>query len=253
MTRVISCVNQKGGVGKTTLCANLTGALAHLGYKVLVVDIDPQGHLSQHLGIRTIEGQRGVYDVLQGDTSLLDASIDVSENLRVVPPGESLVRLESVQMKAGRGLLLRKALEKIESDAFDFVVIDCPPSNGFLVVNAIAASQELLIPVTADYLGLSGVSAMTKQIKRYEDVMGRFEHLWIVVSRYQRRAVSKEAEAKLRHYFGKNVAEQVIYERAVTAECPGHGQPVIQYAPRSKSSKEFIVLAKHILGGEHRE
>lgn len=253
MTRVISCVNQKGGVGKTTLCANLAGALAHLGHTVMMIDIDPQGHLSQHLGIRSHQHQLGVYDVLQGDATLLEASVDVSDHLLVVPPGEPLVRLESVQMKAGRGLLLRKALESVELKTFDFVVIDCPPSNGFLVVNAIAASQELLIPVTPDYLGLSGVSAMTKQIKRYEDVMGHFDNLWIVVSRFQRRAVSKEAEAKLRHYFGEKVAAQVIHERAVTAECPGHGQSVLSYAPRSKSSKEFIALAQHILGGENRE
>ncbi|MDM7861896.1 ParA family protein [Alteromonas sp. ASW11-36] len=253
MTRVISCVNQKGGVGKTTLCANLTGVLAHMGHKVIVIDIDPQGHLSQHLGIRASQNPLGIYDVLQGDALLLDVGVEVAENLYVVPPGESLVRLESVQMKAGRGLLLRKALENIETEGVDFVVIDCPPSNGFLVVNAIAASQELLIPVTPDYLGLSGISAMTKQIKRYEEVMGRFDNLWIVVSRFQRRAVSKEAEAKLRHYFGRKVVAQVIYERAVTAECPGHGQPVIRYAPRSKSSKEFIALAQHILGGESRE
>lgn len=253
MTRVISCVNQKGGVGKTTLCANIADALTHLGNRVMAVDMDPQGHLSQHFGIRVSPQQLGVYDVLQGEATLLDAGADVSEKLFVVPPGELLVRLESVQMKAGRGLLLRKAFDSVELDTFDFIVIDCPPSNGFLVVNAIAASQELLIPVTPDYLGLSGVSAMLKQVKRYEEVMGHFDNLWIVVSRFQRRVVCKEAEAKLRHYFGEKVASQVIHERAVTAECPGHGKSVLRYAPRSKSSKEFIALAQHILGGENRE
>jgi len=246
MTRVISCVNQKGGVGKTTVCANTAHALALSGKRVLVVDADPQGHLSQYLGI-VDEPERGLFGVLQDSCALLDTAIEVEDNLSLVPPGKQLVRMESVHMKAGRGLLLRKAMKLADLSRFDFVLLDCPPSNGFLVVNAIAASQELLVPVTPDYLGLSGLSKMAQQVKRYEKVMGDFTHLWVVVSRFQRRAVSREAEQKIRFYFGEKVTRQVIFERAAIAESPGHGQSVLAYAPNSKSSQEFMALARQIL------
>ncbi|MFC3093115.1 ParA family protein [Alteromonas sediminis] len=245
MTRIISCVNQKGGVGKTTLCANLAHALASLGKRVLVIDADPQGHLSQHLGV-VDDPELGLFSVLQEEHTLLQASVKVTDSIALIPPGRQLVRLESVHMKPGRGLLLRKAMQQAALEEFDFVLLDCPPSNGFLVVNAIAASKELLIPVTPDYLGLSGLSKMAKQIKRYEQVMGDFTELWIVISRFQRRAVNREAEQKIRFYFGDKVTPQVIFERAATAESPGHGMSVLQYAPNSKSSDEFVALAEQI-------
>lgn len=247
MARIISCVNQKGGVGKTTLCVNVADALARKRQRVLVLDLDPQGHLSQCLGVRE-KSSTGMYSVVQSESSIRDASITLGDYLTLVPPGDKLIRLESVQMKAGRGLRVRRAIAEVTRD-FDFVLMDCPPSNGFLVVNAIAASSELLIPVTPDYLGLSGLSEMMHQIRRYEDVMGKFSQLWFVVSRYQKRKVSDEAVNKIKHYLGDRVTTQVITEKAVVAECPGHGKPVSSYAPRSNSRKEFDNLAAQILEG----
>ncbi|WP_100641843.1 ParA family protein [Alteromonas facilis] len=252
MTRNISFVNQKGGVGKTTMCANLADALALKGHKVVAVDMDPQGHLSQYLGCLD-KSLPGVYEIIQGETSVSDVCVTLSDNLRLVPPGEKLMRLESVQMSPGRGLIMRKSLAKDAALQADFVLFDCPPSNGFLVINGIAASQELLVPVTPDFLGLSGLSEMTKQIKRYENVMGSFNHLWVVVSRFQHRAVSREAEAKIRQYFNSKVTEQVIHERAAIAESPGHGQSVIRYSNDSPSADEFMALASEIERGNHSE
>lgn len=245
MTRVMSCVNQKGGVGKTTICVNLADALVQRGKRVLLIDMDPQGHMSQCLGVRD-KSLPGVHDVLQGEKEIADVYQVISESLLLVPPGEHLIRLESVQMKPGRGLRLRKAMQNLDEDQFDYVIMDCAPSNGFLVVNAIAASQELLVPVTPDYLGLSGLSEIVKQISKYEQVMGKFKHLWVVISRFQKRKVSEEAKEKIHHYFGSRVAKQVIAERAVVAESPGHGIPISKYAPRSKSKQEFNALAEQI-------
>ena len=218
-----------------------------MGKKVLMIDMDPQGNLAQHFGLWE-KAKHGVYSVIQGESDIADISVEVSDNLTLVPPGEKLVRLESVQMKPGRGLMLRKALEGKLSQ-FDMVVIDCPPNNGFLVVNAIAAANELLIPVTPDFFGLNGLSEMIKQSRRYERVLGKFEHTWILISRYQTRKVSDEAESKIRHYFGDQVPKQVISERAVVAECPGHGKPLANYASGSESFSQFQQAAKEMLMG----
>ncbi|WP_100658408.1 ParA family protein [Alteromonas flava] len=248
MTRNISFVNQKGGVGKTTMCANLADALAIKGHKVIAIDMDPQGHLSQHLGCmdKTVPG---VYEVIQGEAQLSEVFIECADNLRLVAPGAKLMRLESVQMSPGRGLIMRKAIAKESGLDADFILFDCPPSNGFLVINGIAASNELLVPVTPDFLGLSGLSEMTKQIQRFEKVMGQFAHLWVVISRFQHRTVCREAEEKIRHYFGDKVAHQVIFERAAIAESPGHGQSVIRYSQRSSSADDFMALASELERG----
>ncbi|WP_026375384.1 ParA family protein [Aestuariibacter salexigens] len=248
MTRIVSCVNQKGGVGKTTVCVNMADALVQKGNNVLVIDMDPQAHCSQHFGIFS-KPEHGVYRVIQSESSLDDEVVEVFSGLSVVPAGQQLIRLESVQMKPGRGLRLRKAIQAMRKQ-YDFILIDCPPSNGFLVVNAIAASQELLVPVTPDYFGLSGLSEMTQQIKRFERVMGDFRRCWILISRYQSRKVSQQAEEKIRHYFKQDVIKQVVRERTVLAECPGHGMPVSRYAPRSMACKEFRQAASQLLQEE---
>lgn len=243
--RVLSCVNQKGGVGKTTLCANIAASMAQSGANVLAIDMDPQGHLASYLGVRERD-LPGVFDVLQGDVSISAVARPISSTLSLVPGGKDLLKLESVQMKPGRGLRLRKAIADMR-DKPDIVVIDCPASNGFLVVNAIAASKELVVPVTADFLGLSGLSDMTRLIQRYETVMGKFNRVWVVLSRYQRRKLSEEAAAKIKHYFKDKVVPTVIHERTAVAESPGHGSAVVEYAPKSKGAGEFHELAKFLM------
>ncbi|MCC2616032.1 ParA family protein [Aestuariibacter halophilus] len=243
--RIIGCVNQKGGVGKTTVCVNLAAAFRAKGLRVLAIDLDPQAHLSQSLGIFD-PPTLSLDSALQGDCTLSEACIEVENGLQLVAAGQHLFRLESVQMKKGRGLRLKSLLQPLSGE-FDIVMIDCPPSNGFLVVNGIAASTELLVPVTADYLGLSGLSAMLKQLQRYERVLGRFERKWVVINRYQSRKICRQARTRLQHYLGERLLPLVVQERAVLAECPGHGQSVFGYAPKSQSCDVFRRLAKTML------
>lgn len=246
--RVLACVNQKGGVGKTTVSANLAYALSMQGYKVLTLDLDPQGHLGQCFGF--FQNNRAGADALfRGLQPLHSLIVTLSETLAFLPAGPDLRKLESAGKAKGRGLLLKKALLPIE-DEYDFVLLDCPPSSGFLVVNALAIANELVIPVTADYFGMSGLSMLLSTVKDFERVLGHYNRKWFVVSRLQNRKLSDDVLSKLNHYFGRDLVPVHINERAVLAECPSYGQPVMAYAPTSPSSQEFASLAQHIIHNE---
>ena len=248
--RIVACVNQKGGVGKTTICANLAYALAAKGNKVLVLDMDPQGHLGQSFGF--FQNKRpGMDGLLSGQKSFDDVITTLSDQLSFVPSGPGLQKMESTPMGKGRGLILKKSVEQQISD-YDFILLDCPPSSGFLVVNALAVASELLIPVTPDYFGMSGLSMLLSTIQNFERVLGKYKNRWFVVSRMQKRRLSKDVLGKLEYYFGNELVPIHIAERAVMAECPSYGKPVLAYAPNSSSSKEFEALARHILKQEDK-
>lgn len=242
--RIIACVNQKGGVGKTTVCANLAYALSEQGRRVLVLDMDPQGHLGQSYGF--FQNKRpGIDSLLSGSHNFNEIIVELSDTLSFVPSGPGLQKMESIPMGKGKGLLLKKAVQKQIRD-YDFILLDCPPSSGFLVVNALAVANELLIPVTPDYFGMSGLSMLLTTVKNFEKVLGKYQHRWIVVSRMQTRRLTKDVMKKLEHYFKQSLMPVQITERAALAECPSYGKPIMAYAPNSSSSKEFEQLARHI-------
>lgn len=246
--RVIACVNQKGGVGKTTICANLAYALSVMDKRVLAIDLDPQAQLGQSFGLFSNK-RHGVDQVLQGNLSLNDVVQELSGTLHFISAGPGLQRLESTPMGKGRGLILKKALRKASFD-YDFVLLDCPPSSGFLVVNALAMATELLTPVTPDYFGMSGLSTLLATTKNFEKMLGKYQHHWMVVSRMQNRGLTKDVLAKLEKYFPNSLMPVHIAERAVLAECPSHGKPVLAYAPNSVSSDDFRKLAELIIRAE---
>ena len=243
--RVVACVNQKGGVGKTTLCANLAYAVAKRGKKVLVIDMDPQGHLGQCFGF--FHNKRpGIDSILSGKHGFKEVTTELEEGLSFVPAGAGLLKMESIPMGKGKGLLLKKAVRGQIDNQYDYIFIDCPPSSGFLVVNALAVANELLVPVTPDYFGMSGLSMLMATVRNFEKVLGKYQAQWLVISRMQSRKLTKDVLAKLQHYFGDNIAPVHIAERAVLAECPSFGKPIMVYAPNSASSKDFQALAEHI-------
>lgn len=245
--RIIACVNQKGGVGKTTICANLAYALSTKGKRVLAIDLDPQAQLGQSFGL--FQNKRaGIDQVLNGTKGYGDVVQELSNELGFISAGPGLQRLESTPMGKGRGLLLKKAMKKAPVD-YDFVLLDCPPSSGFLVVNALALANELLTPVTPDYFGLSGLSTLMATVKNFEKMLGKYQKHWIVVSRLQKRKLTNDVLKKLEHYFADSVVPVHIAERAVLAECPSHGKPILAYSPNSASSKDFLQLAETISGG----
>jgi len=248
--RVVAIINQKGGVGKTTTSTNLTHALAKSGKKVTVIDLDPQGHLAVSFGVVN-PNRPGIDEVMLGDADISTKLIPVREGLQLVTAGPRLQEIEQLsEGGAKRGNLLRKALHENLNDQ-EFVFIDCPPSSGVLVANALFAADEIIIPMTGDFLALQGLSHMMGTIKRFEQVLKKEYKLSLVMSRYATtRRISKEVLKKMLEYFPNQVLSTVIRETALLAECPSFGKTILEYRPGSRSARDFRHLANDFLEGK---
>ncbi len=246
-TQRIAIINQKGGVGKTTISANLGHALALEGRRVMVVDLDPQGQLSPSLGLFRCPRQ-GVDETLLGTSTLTDVALSTREGMMLVPAGERLAEVERVQEGGiGRARLLQQTLQQAPPEQ-DYVLFDCPPSSGLLMANAVMAVDMALIPVTGDYLGLNGLAHLLKTLKRFEPIRGGPLQLRVVLSRLNpRRRLAREVVEKLSRYFPGQVLATPIQEAAVLAECPGAGRTIFEYRPKSRSARDFKALAKNLL------
>lgn len=245
--RIVAVLNQKGGVGKTTTSVNLTHALARLGKKITVIDLDPQSHLAVSLGMLQKQ-QSGIDEVLLGNKQLAEQSLVVRDNLRLIPAGPRLQEIEQLtQGGAHRGNLLRDALSHGLADQ-DFVFIDCPPSSSILVANALFAAEEILVPMTSDYLALQGLSHLLGTIKKFESVLNRKYSLRLVMSRYvTTRRLSQVVLHTIQKYFPKQILATTIRETASLAECPSFGKTIFEYRPRSRSANDFTELANDFL------
>lgn len=248
--KVVAIINQKGGVGKTTTSINLTHALARSGKKVTVIDLDPQGHLAISFGVVN-QNRPGIDEVLLGETDIAKNLIPVRENLQLIVAGPKLQEIEQLsEGGASRGDLLRQALHQSLNDQ-DFVFIDCPPSSGLLVANALFAADEILIPMAGDFLALQGLSHMIGTINRFEKMLKKKYKLFLVMSRYaSTRRISKEVLKTMLQHFPNQVLGTVIRETALLAECPSFGQSILEYRPGSRSARDFRRLAKDFLEGK---
>ena len=248
--RIIAIINQKGGVGKATTSTNLTHALAKLGKKVTVIALDPQGHLAVSFGIVN-PNISGIDNVMLGTGHISDNLIPVRENLQLIVAGSRLQQIEQLsEGGAKRGDLLRKALHENLEDQ-DFVFIDCPPSSGLLVANALFAADEILVPMTSDFLALQGLSHMMGTIKRFERALNKKYKLFLVMSRYvSTRRISKEVLRTMLEHFPNQVLKTIIRETAMLAECPSFGKTILEYRPSSRSARDFRDLAKDFLEGK---
>lgn len=247
--RRVAIVNQKGGVGKTTITANLGHALALQGRRVMLVDLDPQAQLTTSLGIFQLPSH-GIDAVLMGQMELAAVGIHSRDNLVLVPPGKQLAE---VDRRHGddleRSRLLREALEQ-EMPDLDFLLFDCPPAAGILTANALMAADEALIPVTGDYLGLNGVAYLLATLKRFDAFRQQPLGQSIVVSRlHARRRLAREVQEKLLSHFSNKVLATPISEAAVLAECPAAGRTIFEYRHRSRSAEEFMSLARDLIEG----
>lgn len=248
--RIIAVINQKGGVGKTTTTANLTHALAKLGKKVTAIDFDPQGHLGVSFGMFSRE-RPGIDEVLLEQAPLDQRIIRVRENLQLLAAGPRLQEIDQLnEGGAARGDLLRKALSNNLLDQ-DFVFIDCPPSSGLLIANALFSTEEILIPMTGDFLSLQGLSGLIATIRKFEQVLNRKYKIQLVISRYTSiRRISREVLKKLQHYFPDQILATMIRENALLAECPGFGKTILEYRSSSRSARDFRNLATDFLEGK---
>jgi len=259
---VLSIANQKGGVGKTTTAINLGTALAAVGERVLVVDLDPQGNASTGLGIASDVRARTSYDVLRGAASLLDvAQATAVPGLSVVPANSDLVGLESeVQNDPSRPFRLRDAVAALIGQqrtlppdrTFNYVLIDCPPSLNLLTLNAMAAANAVLVPVQCEFFALEGISQLKEPIDQIRATLNpSLEIQGVVLTMHDARTtLSKEVAANVREFFGAKVYDTMIPRNTRVAEAPSHGKPILLYDYDCAGSQAYIRLATEIIERE---
>ncbi len=242
-------MNQKGGVGKTTTVINLGHALALLGKKTILLDMDPQGQVATGLGLDNQQG--GMDDVLIKGDSLENKLLQARENLEVVPAGTKLADFEQVTAGgSARGYKLKQAIEKSLLGHADYVLIDCPPSAGLLGLNAMFAVDEMIVPVSGDYLSLQGLSRLMQILKRAQSISGKEVVLWLASTRmHMRRRLTEEVRKRILKYFPGRVFQTLIRESVALAECPSFGKSIFDYKKNSKGAEDYQSLAQDLISG----
>ena len=248
--RIIAIANQKGGVGKSTTAVSLGASLAELGKRVLVVDLDPQGNASTGLGIRHEAREITVYDVLAAEAPIEGAIVQTPvENLFAIPSTIDLAGAEiELVSQFSRELRLRKALEPLKHGAFDFILLDCPPSLGLLTVNALAAAEELIVPIQCEYYALEGLGQLLRNVSLVQQNVNTGLRLTgIVMTMYDPRTkLSEQVVAEVRRYFGDRVYDTIIPRTVRLSEAPGFGQPITIYDPKSRGAQCYRDLAREV-------
>lgn len=247
--RVVAVLNQKGGVGKTTTSVNLSHALARMGKKVTVIDLDPQCHLAVALGVVSKQ-QTGIDQVMLGLATLDQQILPVRDNLNLIVAGPRLQEIEQlIEGGSHRGDLLKNALAQGLDDQ-DYVFLDCPPSSSILAANALFAAEELLVPMTSDFLALQGLSHLVGTIRKFEAALQKKYRLHLVMSRYiSTRRISKDVLNSMKKYFPGQVLATPIRETAALAECPSFGKTIFEYRAGWRSAQDFNALALDFLDG----
>ncbi len=249
MGKIISFSNQKGGVGKTTSAVNIAASLGVLGYKVLLIDLDPQGNATSGVGISKKTLKKSIYDVLIGESPAEDTIIKTEfENLDVIPAHISLAGAEyNLYQGNGAERVIKNALEPIKGN-YDYIIIDCPPSLSMLTINAMVASDGIIIPMKCEFYSLEGLAQLTVTINRIKANFNPDLNITgILATMYSSRlllSVQVMEEIK-RHYSDKLFSTQI--SRGVrVSEAPGFGVPVYYHDKRSKGAKEYLEVAKEL-------
>lgn len=259
--RSIAVINQKGGVGKTTTAVNLAAALAEHGCRVCLIDMDPQAHASLHLGLSPTNDQASIYDVLCGDAAIADVRLWAGENLAVIPANLDLAAAEmELAGEVGREVILRDKLE-VDEEAFDFLVIDCPPSLGVLTLNALTAVTEVLLPLQPHFLALHGLSKLLRTIDVVAKRLNPELHLsGVVLCMYESGTrlaveVSRDVDEFLTTqskaggtWAGAKFFQTRIRRNIRLAEAPSFGQSIFQYAENSNGAEDYRQLAREVSG-----
>ncbi|TDJ77107.1 MAG: ParA family protein [Planctomycetota bacterium] len=260
--RRIAVINQKGGVGKTTTCANLGAALARAGRRVALIDLDPQADLSMHVGVEADAGECSTYAVLLGDLPLADALRETSTpGLSIVPSHIDLSGAELELASAiGRETILRDAVQRWEADGrattgsapADYVLFDCPPSLGLLSINALAAAREVLITLQTEFFALQGMSKLVEIVALLRRRMNpELAITGILPCLYDSRLkLAREVLGEIRTYFPEQVFRTAIRTNVKLAEAPSYGQTIFEYAPTSRGARDHDLLAAEVMQRE---
>lgn len=251
MARIVAISNQKGGVGKTTTAINLAAALAAKKQRVLVVDLDPQGNASSGLGYPRAQCTAGIYDALLGfrelDSVRLPTAVD---RLELVPATRDLVGAEvELVDEPNRERCLRKALDPVR-DAFDWIVIDCPPSLGLLTLNALTAADSVLIPLQAEYYAMEGLGELLRTVGAVRKSLNPdlFREGIVLTMVDTRNRLCRDVMDQARQVFGDEVYHTAIPRNVRLSEAPSFGKPIVAYDPRSTGSSAYAALAAELLG-----
>ncbi len=253
MGKIIAFSNQKGGVGKTTTCVNLSASLAELGKKVLIIDIDPQGNATTGLGINKGAVKNSLYQVLTEDVEIKDAIVKTEiPNLDIVPSTIDLAgaEVELVYLK-NREKRLCSAVKKASKN-YDYVAIDCPPSLGLLTINALTSADCVIIPIQCEYFALEGLSQLMNTIKLVIKHLNPNLYIeGISLTMYDGRAiVSRQISGEIRKFFGEKVYDTVIPRNIRVSEAPSHGVPVLKHDAKSSGARAYMEFAKEFLRKE---
>ena len=245
--RRIAVINQKGGVGKTTTAANLSHALALSGARVQTLDMDPQGHLAAHLGF-VDPSIKGLGEVLLGEDGE-ERVLEARDNLWLLPAGPNL---KSIELMPFDKEILARFQDYIATclSGKDYLVIDCPPASGVLILYALSIVDEIIIPVASDYLALRGLSDLMSTLSGYSEQVRKQFKYYVVCTRYHnRRRLCWEVRDKLLEYFPDRVFRTYIRETSVLAECPSFGSTAFEYKTGSYGEEDYRNLADDLIKG----
>lgn len=249
MGKIISIINQKGGVGKTTTAVNLAAFLADKGYKTMLVDADSQGNATSGLS-KDVGFEETLYDVLLGDVSIEEAVVKTDiKKLSILPASIDLAgaEIEMVSMEK-REFLMKRKLDQVR-DKYDFILIDCPPSLGLMTLNALVASQEILIPIQAEFYALEGLSQLVKTVQVVTRKLNPgLSILGILLTMFDGRTnLSLQVADEVKKYFGNKVFRTVIPRSVKLSEAPSFGEPILTYASKSKGAEAYKKLCREVI------
>ncbi len=250
MAKVVSFSNQKGGVGKTTSCVNISAQIANKGKRVLMIDLDPQGNATSGLGLPKSKIKKTIYDVIIGRCSMKDAVIKTRfKNLSVIPANIDLAGAEIELYDLDTDNVTSKLpLDELKED-FDYIFIDCPPSLGMLTVKALSSSDGVVIPMQCEFYSLEGMSQLLNTVKKIRQLYNpNLQIVGILLTMYNGRlTLTGQVVAELKKYYADKLFKVPISRTVRISEAPGYGEPICYHDPYGKGSLEYAAVAKELM------